>query len=468
MRGRVRVWGAVASLAVLLTAACGTRVSDSSSGAVAAQQQRASASAGADGAGDATAGDASGPAGGDAASTGTGSGTAAGGTVSGPGAGTGGSASATASGEKTAATVKQGGPPIVIGAVGTESGVVGAQGAAVWLSLRTWVQAVNAKGGINGRQVKLVIVDDGGDPGRNGAAVRQLIDQDHVIAFVGSYAPISFSGGLPAIEKAGLPAIGGDSAEAGWFTSPNAFPFNGEALPQGKAIGLYGCQSMKQTKLAIYYVQEIAFGGIIANTTAQYWSSCGKKVVAKTGVSLAQPDFTSEVLQAKGAGADAVAIFSDNSGCRRFWDAARRQNFKPVWFAAVSCYNPGVADAKDMIANNIYAGISTELPTADTPGMNEMRAALTRFNGSNVNFIDGELPLGWASGKLYEAAIAAAGGKTDPAAILAALRAMKNQTLDGITAPLTYGPGAHPEKPCAKLATYDGSKWTAATPQFIC
>ena len=215
-------------------------------------------------------------------------------------------------------------------------------------------------------------------------------------------------------------------------------------------------------------MQEIAFGKIIADITAQYLSSCGKKVVAKTGISLAQPDFTSEVLQAKGAGADAVAIYSDNSGCRRFWDAARRQTFKPVFFAAVSCYNPGVADAKDMIANNIYAGISTELPTADTPGMNEMRAALNRFAGDKVNFIDGELPLGWASGKLYEAAIAAAGGKTDPASVMAALRAMKNQTLNGITAPLTFGPGAHPEKPCAKLATYDGSKWASATPEFLC
>lgn len=447
------------AVAFVTTAACGTRVRESSASAA-----RQAAAAGApvaadaqDGAIDsAAAADATGAAGAAGASTAAGAG-AAGSTSK-----TGAVAGKTGSGPASSL------PPVRLGAVGTTTGIVGAQGAAFWTTLRAWIQDVNARGGIAGRKVELTIVDDGGDPARNGAAVRQLIDEQHVVAFVGSYAPISFSGGIKAIEAAGLPAIGGDSAEAGWFTSPNAFPFNGQALPQGRALSQYGCKHTSDQRLAIYYVQEIAFGQIIADQMDSGWQQCGKAVVVKQGVSLAQPDFTSEVLQAQSQNADAVAFFGDSTGCHKFVASTRRQNFKPDFFVAVSCYNPLLESDKDMITGKFYAGISTELPSADVPGMQAMRAAVAKYVPGQTNFVDGELPLGYASGKIYEAAVAAAGNSTDPAKVLAALRSMQNVTLDGMIPPRTWGPGPHKEAPCAKIAGFDGARWVPRTTEFLC
>jgi hypothetical protein len=100
--------------------------------------------------------------------------------------------------------------------------------------------------------------------------------------------------------------------------------------------------------------------------------------------------------------------------------------------------------------------------------MKAMRAAIAKYVPGQTNLVDGELPLGYASGRIYEAAVAAAGNSTDPAKVITALRSMQNVTLDGMIAPRTWGPGVHPEAPCAKIAGFDGTNWASLTPGFLC
>ena len=83
---------------------------------------------------------------------------------------------------------------------------------------------MNANGGIQGRPVKVIQVDDGGDPGKHAAAVRRLIREERVVAFIGNIAPFTFSAGVPLLEEAGVPAIGGDGADAAWFKLRHRVP----------------------------------------------------------------------------------------------------------------------------------------------------------------------------------------------------------------------------------------------------
>src|SRR5207247_10492621 len=160
---------------------------------------------------------------------------------------------------------------------------------------------------------------------------RQLITGDKVVAFVGNLAPLTFSAGTSALEQYGVPALGGDSSDAGWFKSPMAFPINSVNIPLGRSPAVWGGTNLKQSKAAVYYVNEAAATTQVANSFVGPWKAAGKQVVAQQGVSLATPDFTSEVLQAQSAGADVVFIVLDGASCRRFFDAARRQRFKPLF-----------------------------------------------------------------------------------------------------------------------------------------
>ena len=51
-------------------------------------------------------------------------------------------------------------------------------------ALRIYIDRVNAAGGINGKQIKLVIEDDGAQPSKAAANTKKLIAEDNVILMV--------------------------------------------------------------------------------------------------------------------------------------------------------------------------------------------------------------------------------------------------------------------------------------------
>src|SRR5256885_12426622 len=49
--------------------------------------------------------------------------------------------------------------------------------------------AANEKGGVNGRKLHLVAVDDGYEPARTAEAMKQLVEKDHVAGVIGNVGP---------------------------------------------------------------------------------------------------------------------------------------------------------------------------------------------------------------------------------------------------------------------------------------
>src|SRR5207245_5827223 len=93
-----------------------------------------------------------------------------------------GGGSAAAVGGTTAAVAP--GADIVVGSVITQSGPVNFAHEAA--TVRAWVAWLNAKGGVNGRKLRMILYDDGLDPVRSEAQFRRLVEQDKVIAIVAS------------------------------------------------------------------------------------------------------------------------------------------------------------------------------------------------------------------------------------------------------------------------------------------
>lgn len=358
--------------------------------------------------------------------------------------------------------------PIRIGAVSTTSGLVGANGAGQVAGLQAWLQDVNARGGIMCRPVELTIVDDGADPARHSSLKRQLYQDRGITAIVGEYAPLTSQAGMQVSEEFGIPQIGGLSANPADFASPISFPFQGSALPESTALGRYRTIG-EGSKVAIFYVSEVDFGVIAADTFQSSWEANGGEVVVRASISLAQPDFTAEVSRAQAAGADTVYLASEISGCNRFWDAARRQNYEPTVLTNSSCYHIALRDSADVAADR-YVSVSTfEPPTSDTPAVQAMVAAVSQYQPQLEDpRNDGTVMRGWASGRLFEVAVAQAGGRTDPQSLIDAMHALQGVTLDGLIPPLDWPAGPHPERLCAKLVMFNGQDYNSITPDFLC
>src|SRR5438067_12881031 len=82
----------------------------------------------------------------------------------------------------------QSGEPIKIGFGMSLTGPLAANGKQALLGMKIWEEETNAKGGLIGRQVKLVYYDDQSNPSTVPGIYTKLLDVDKVELVVGGYA----------------------------------------------------------------------------------------------------------------------------------------------------------------------------------------------------------------------------------------------------------------------------------------
>ncbi|WP_432137359.1 MULTISPECIES: ABC transporter substrate-binding protein [unclassified Streptomyces] len=84
---------------------------------------------------------------------------------------------------------------------------------------------INAQGGLNGRELKVLACNDRNDTVGAADCARRAV-KEGAVAVVGSYSQYSASF-LPHLEGAGIPYIGGYGVTTAEFTSPLSYPVNG-------------------------------------------------------------------------------------------------------------------------------------------------------------------------------------------------------------------------------------------------
>jgi ABC-type branched-subunit amino acid transport system substrate-binding protein len=92
----------------------------------------------------------------------------------------------------------------VIGVTAGMTGPAAATYAPVIDAMKAYLDHVNAKGGINGKPVRLVITDDTGEPSRAGANAKRLIS-DKALMVVNSSLSSTFAPILAETKRAGIP-----------------------------------------------------------------------------------------------------------------------------------------------------------------------------------------------------------------------------------------------------------------------
>jgi len=431
---------------LLVLAACGTRVPHDEALAIA---RGGSMDTGGRAGADSPAPDAAGP--GTSPAEQVASPAAAGAT---PAGGAAGAAGAPASGTSVPAA----GPkaPIVVGEIGDFSGVVGASFAPSRDAFSAWVQSINAKGGINGHPVKLYSADDGNDGARDLAIAKDFVENKGAIALVNFYS--AAGGDVPVAryaESKNVPVIGGGTYSEIFNQSPMMFPqttgYQTWYKAQPKVLKDGGAK-----KVAVVYCTEAAVCENNAKTFEGYAKQVGLEIVYEGRVSLAQPDFTAECLNAKAAGADTFIPVVDGNSVNRLAQSCARQSFKPKYMVSAPVGNPP-PDLEGAIA--ILPSFPWTL-TSGSPALDEWGQAVRTYAPDALR--SSFSSFGWASGKLLQAAAARVSDRPTSAELLEGLYALHNETLGGLAPALNFVRGKPaPEADCVYVMRVAGGKWVA-------
>jgi ABC-type branched-subunit amino acid transport system substrate-binding protein len=88
------------------------------------------------------------------------------------------------------------------------SGPTGAYGRAMKEGIEAYFASVNAKGGVEGRKLELVALDDGYETDAAVANAKRLIEKEKVFALMGFYGSSPTAAVLPVLDANGVPLVG--------------------------------------------------------------------------------------------------------------------------------------------------------------------------------------------------------------------------------------------------------------------
>jgi branched-chain amino acid transport system substrate-binding protein len=358
---------------------------------------------------------------------------------------------------------------VVVGHVGTYSGVFSGFSNGP-KALEAWSQALNAKGGIDGHAVRVIIAEDGGDPARHRALVQQLVEQQGVIAFVDCFCPTTGQAAVDYLTKKGVPMVGGSPSSEWYYDSPMYFP-QGSAGKKGVVHAILGGTAeiavpLHKTKLAVLACNEAQICKNLSGDMPSLAPQFGMKVVSQAQASLAQPDYTAECLAARNAGADVMFLAFDPNSYGRVADSCNSIGYKPL-FSLVPDATNSLTSIDSMDGAIVYSGVFPWFDTSN-PSIAEMHRAMALYTPrAEADQTAGD---DWVAAQMFDRAARGHLSATPTSQdILAGLWSIKNDTIDGLTYPITFVQGRNADvQHCWWVAVIHDHKFTSPNRNVRC
>jgi branched-chain amino acid transport system substrate-binding protein len=365
----------------------------------------------------------------------------------------------TAQGPGSASVASQSAIPV--GVIGSYSGPEASNVAPSRPTIEAWADSVNAAGGINGHKIRLYVDDDQGNVQTSVQMVKQLVEQDHVVALVAEASSSGDAAWAGYVTKAGIPVVGGITQDVPFITSQDFFASAGNLI--ASFYGTAAVAAQAGPRFGELYCAEItACAGVLPILDA-VGKGTGVKIAYSNSAAAAAADYTADCVGLKNAGVQSYGLALASTVLRRVHDQCVQQGLS----APVIVTN---AIDSSFLADPSFNG--TQLVEAvhpfwddSTPAGKAMHAALAKYApsvGSPAMPLNGQVSLAWSAGLLFEAAVKGAGpGPITPASIKRGLYSLKADTLGGFTAPLTFTPGEPNLINCYYTFEIKGGQFTA-------
>ncbi|MDR3542489.1 MAG: branched-chain amino acid ABC transporter substrate-binding protein [Desulfosporosinus sp.] len=182
-------------------------------------------------------------------------------------------------------------------------------------AIKMSVDEINAKGGINGKNIVTVTGDDACDPQQATAAANKLVSEG-VVAVVGGYCSGATIPTLTIYNEKNIPFVitAANSSKIAAQNPGNTFEINGTAVHQTqKAIELFKKLGAKNVAIV---EQGDAYSADLAKQTEDSWKAAGNTVVSHDVTNKGEQDFSSLVTSLKAKNADLVfwtAYYADGA-----------------------------------------------------------------------------------------------------------------------------------------------------------
>lgn len=198
---------------------------------------------------------------------------------------------------------------ILIGEVGSLTGSEATFGISNKQGLALAIEEINAAGGVKGKTLKVITLDDQSKPEEAAIAVNKLITQNKVTAILGEVASSRSLAMAPIAQKAKVPMVTPSSTnpkvtEQGDYIFRVCFidPF------QGTVMAKFAHEKLKAKKVAILRDVKNDYSVGLADFFAETFKKSGGEIVIDQSYSAGDIDFKAQLTSIKGKAPDAIFV----------------------------------------------------------------------------------------------------------------------------------------------------------------
>jgi len=215
---------------------------------------------------------------------------------------------------KKGAPGKSAGHTIPVGEVESMTGSEATFGTSTHAGIELAIREINANGGIGGKPIQLITLDDQGKPDEAAIAVQRLISEDRVVAILGEVASSRSLAMAPIADRNQVPMITPSS------TNPEITKKDGVVRPyvfrvcfispfQAKVAAVFAYRSLKARRAAILRDMRSDYSVDLAKDFQQDFTAMGGAIVEDESYSAGDSDFKSQLTAIRAAKPAAQVIF---------------------------------------------------------------------------------------------------------------------------------------------------------------
>lgn len=248
---------------------------------------------------------------------------------------------------------------IKIGVVGPTTGAVTQYGDMVREGVDTAVERINAAGGVNGKKLETVVIDDGCEPKQGPVAANRVVNSKigFVVGHVCSGATIAAA---DIYNNEGVVMVT-PSATAPALTDGKNYEFIfrtiGRDDQQGPAAAKFVLEKIKPKKAAVLHDKQ-SYGQGIATAVKNDLEKGGVPVAVFEGINAGDSDYSAVITKLKGQGVDFVYYGGYHPEMGLLLRQAAEQGVKAKWMGPEGAGNPDI----NAIAGDAVEGMLLTLP----------------------------------------------------------------------------------------------------------
>ena len=198
--------------------------------------------------------------------------------------------------------------PIKIGVIQPLTGPVAASGNYVRMGAEIARDWINAKGGVLGRQVQLLIEDNKSDPKEAATAAEKLIVRDKVPVIVGAWGSSMTLAAMPKLEEYGVPMVVETSSAATITKRGNPWIFRISPPSEMEALGLERYLKDFGIKQADFLAVNTDWGRGAAAAFGDLLKKSGAGVGATEFMDQAATDMNAQITKIKAGASDTLFV----------------------------------------------------------------------------------------------------------------------------------------------------------------